>query len=70
MKLKYVTANTYSFTAGIKFRHHYKEFEQPSLAISYAKFIKKKLHTKTEITVQRYAGTICGTTYWDTIAFI
>lgn len=70
MELKYVTANTYSFTAGLKLRHHYKEFEQPSLAISYAKWLKKRLHTKTEITIQRYAETICGQRYWSTIAFI
>ena len=70
MELKYITENTYSFTAGLKLRHHYREFSQRYMAISYAKYLKKKLHTEQKICVQRYGGTVCGQTYWDTIAFI
>lgn len=70
MELKYVTTNTYSFTAGLKLQHHYKEFSKPYMALSYAKCLKKKLHTKHEVCVQRYAFTVCGQAYWDTIAFV
>ena len=70
MELKHIAENTYSFTAGLKFRHHYREFSQSSMAISYAKNLKKKLNTKQKVCVQRYGGTVCGQTYWDTVAFI
>lgn len=70
MRTRNYTENTYSFTAGLKFRHHYREFSQRSMAISYAKRIKKQLHTEQKVCVQRYGGTVCGQTYWDTVAFI